>query len=152
MFWGCFSGGLGKGPCLIWEKDWGTINKESYCDKIVPLIHGWMTLHPELSLMQNGAPGHSAQYTLDELKERGIVPIFWPPFSPDLNPIETIWNIVKNYLQDVYGDRKFSYEQLRAAIREAWESVGQEKIDELVDSMGARCQAVIDAHGMYTRF
>ena len=22
MFWGCFSGGLGKGPCLFWEKEW----------------------------------------------------------------------------------------------------------------------------------
>ena len=29
MFWGCFSGGK-KGPCLFWEKDWGTINSDSY--------------------------------------------------------------------------------------------------------------------------
>ena len=90
MFWGCFSGGLEKGPSLFWEKEWGSINKVSYCERIVPLIHGWIRLHPELVLMQDGAPGHSAQYTKKELEERSIPVIFWPPFSPDLNPIETV--------------------------------------------------------------
>lgn len=40
MFWGCFSGGLGKGPHLFWEKDWGKINAETYSQKILPLIDG----------------------------------------------------------------------------------------------------------------
>ena len=40
MFWGCFSGGLGKGPCLFWEKEWGTITSESYTARILPLIDG----------------------------------------------------------------------------------------------------------------
>ena len=44
MFWACFSGGLGKGPCLFWEKEWGSINKETYSQKILPLIDG-TTLH-----------------------------------------------------------------------------------------------------------
>jgi len=42
MFWGSFSGALGKGPAIFWEKEWGSINKESYCEHIVPLIHGWI--------------------------------------------------------------------------------------------------------------
>lgn len=46
MFWGCFSGvkineSL-KGPSLFWEKDWGTITEESYCQHTVPLINGWI--------------------------------------------------------------------------------------------------------------
>jgi len=41
-----------------------------------------------LVLMQDGAPGHAAADTQADLKERGITVIFWPPFSPDLNPIE----------------------------------------------------------------
>lgn len=53
MIWGCFSGSR-KGPCLFWEKEWGTINHESYCEKIVPLIHGWIRLYPEHQLMQDG--------------------------------------------------------------------------------------------------
>ena len=91
MFWGCFNGGV-KGPCLFWEKDWGTINQQTYCERIVPLIHGWIRSNSGLQLMQDGAPGHSAGDTLRELSERGIYPIFWPAYSPDLNPIETVWN------------------------------------------------------------
>ena len=89
MFWACFSGSK-KGPCLFWEKDWGTITKESYCERIVPLVHGWMRLSPGLLFMQDNAPSHAAQYTLDELSERDIHVITWPPFSPDLNPIEKV--------------------------------------------------------------
>ena len=66
MFWGCFSGSI-KGPSIFWEKDWGSINKESYCEHIVPVIHGWMRITPGLLSMQDNAPGHSAQYTKAEL-------------------------------------------------------------------------------------
>ena len=52
----------------------------------------------ELVLMQDGAPGHAAADTKKELEERGIRVIFWPPFSLDLNLIERVWHIIKNYL------------------------------------------------------
>jgi hypothetical protein len=35
MFWGCISGKYGKGVGLFWEKQWGTINTQSYCEHIV---------------------------------------------------------------------------------------------------------------------
>jgi hypothetical protein len=44
MFWGCFSGAAGKGPGIFWEKEWGTITSESYCQYIVPIIDGWFRL------------------------------------------------------------------------------------------------------------
>ena len=47
-------------------------------------------------------PGHAAGDTKQDLAERGIIVIFWPPFSPDLNPIERVWHIMKNYIQDNY--------------------------------------------------
>jgi len=45
MFWGCFSGKYGKGPGIFWEKEWGTINEETYQEWIVPIIDGWIWLH-----------------------------------------------------------------------------------------------------------
>jgi hypothetical protein len=39
MFWGCFNGNE-KGPGLFWEKDWGSINSDTYCEHLVPIIDG----------------------------------------------------------------------------------------------------------------
>lgn len=96
MFWGCFNGSI-KGPCLFWEKEQDTINQKAYCERIVPLIVGWIRMNPQLQLMQDGAPSHAAGDTAAELLARGIVQIFWPVYLPDLNPIETIWNWMKDY-------------------------------------------------------
>jgi transposase len=57
-------------------------------------------MNPGMELMQDGAPGHSPEYTLDELCKRSIGVISWPAYSPDLNPIETLWNSIKNELQE----------------------------------------------------
>jgi len=104
-----------------------------------------------LKLMQDGAPGHSAADTKQDLQEIGIEAIFWPPFSPDLNPIERVWHIMKNYLQDNFPE-VMSYDVLRGAVKEAWENVGRSEFEALIQSMPARCQAVIDANGLFTKY
>ena len=107
MFWGCFSSASSKGPGLFWEKDQGSINEESYREHTLPLIHEWICENErhniELYFMQDGAPGHRARGTIAELQERGIRVIFWPPYSPDLNPIENCWNWIKDYIKDKWG-------------------------------------------------
>ena len=40
--------------------------------------------------MQDRASDHAAVETRKELESRGITPIHWPAYSPDLNPIETV--------------------------------------------------------------
>ena len=40
MFWGSFSGGLGKGSDLFWEKAWEKINFRTYCERVLPLVEG----------------------------------------------------------------------------------------------------------------
>lgn len=109
-------------------------------------------MHSELVLMQDGAAGHTARATMAEFAERGIHPIEWPPFSPDLNPIEAVWNIMKDHIQERHDDDKMTYSQLRQAVEEAWTAVGMEQLDALIDSMHDRCDAVILAEGRHTRY
>jgi hypothetical protein len=58
---------------------------------------------------------------------------------------------MKNYLQDNYPEN-ISYNRLRAAVKQAWEKVGRSELEELIKSMQARCQAVINAEGLFTKY
>lgn len=44
------------------------------------------------------------------------------------------------------------YNRLRAAVKDAWEKVGRYKLEELINSIKERCQAVIDADSLPTRY
>ena len=107
MFWGCFAG-KSKGPGIFWEKDWGTINAESYWQYVILVVDGWVELERRrgfpLSFMQDNAPAYAAAATLQDLRERGIFSIKWLVFSPDLNPIENVWNKMKDYIEAYYGN------------------------------------------------
>ena len=53
--------------------------------------------------MQDNAPCHKARVVMDYLRENNIRTLDWPPQSPDLNPIEHIWAIIKQNLYS-YND------------------------------------------------
>ena len=59
MFQGCFSSNK-TGPSLFQEKDQGTINKETYCEHIIPIIYRWLRLNLGLALMQDSTLGYAA--------------------------------------------------------------------------------------------
>lgn len=152
MFWGSISGRYGRLRGLFWEKDWETINEGSYAGIIIPVIQEILQEHPELILQQDNAKGHSSRFVKLVFEAINITPIVWPANSPDLNPIENIWDDMKDYIEDRYPDVHSSYQRLRAAVLEAWEAVGFERIKELVRSMPERCRAVIEAGGGPTKY
>jgi hypothetical protein len=72
MFWGCFSRQAGKSLGIFWEKDCGTITSEGYYQHIVPIVHGWLTMNPNHSFMQDNASSHASAATITKFEERGI--------------------------------------------------------------------------------
>jgi transposase len=81
-----------------------------------------------------------------------IEPIYWPPNSPDLNPIETLWDKMKDWIQEHYPEVHRSYKRLRNAVQEAWDAITHERIKELIKEMPARCKAVIKAQGAHIKY
>lgn len=152
MFWGCFSGLAKKGPSLFWEKEWGNITGEAYRNRIVPLIAGWTQLHQTHELMQDNARAHAVAETIAELKSRGVTCMTWPAFSPDLNPIEDVWNWMKDWIQEHYPQETMTYDRLRVIVKEAWDAVPIEFLQERLQTMHDRCEAVIAANGLHTKY
>jgi len=125
MFWGCISGKYGKGSGLFWEKEWKSITQSTYCEHTFPVVWNYMYTsgHPGLYFQQDGGPGHTAKFSMAYMADRGVVPIFWPPFSPDLSPIETMWKRMKDILSALDPEVHRNYNRLRAAVLEAWNSI-----------------------------
>ncbi len=80
-------------------------------------------------------------------KDHGIPVLNWPANSPDLNPIENLWGIVKRKMR--YA-RPNNAEELKATIRATWALITPEQCHRLIDSMPRRIAAVIQAKGAQT--
>ena len=94
--------------------------------------------------------------TVTELRARGISTIEWPPCSPDLNPLESVWNKMKFFIQDKYPDlgegRQQSSREILEIDEEAWEFVSSKDLINLLLTMPARRQAVLDANRGLIRY
>ncbi|SZF04011.1 unnamed protein product [Blumeria hordei] len=93
---------------------------------------------------------------MEDMSQRLIQPIFWPANLPDLDPIEAVSNRMKDNIQRYHanlgGGKQRNQECLRNIVKEALDSVSPEGFVRLIESMPARCQALIDTHGIPTRF
>ena len=94
--------------------------------------------------VQDGAPAHTSKETLDYFASQKVkVMPGWPPNSPDLNPIEMIWGILKKRVSGklIDSDNCFSL------LTENWELLAEASINSLVNSFVHRCQLVLQLAG-----
>jgi transposase len=148
--WGAI-GWKGKSPLFLIEEG-KMLNSESY-QKILSstLISNLQNLSSKNPiLVQDGASCHTSKSTINFLKQNKIKTISnWPAQSPDLNVIENLWSIIK---RNIDLSKASTSQQIFQIVKKEWEAVPQQQIQNLIQSMERRMQAVIDAKGENTKY
>ena len=86
--------------------------------------------------MQDGAPSHKAEITQEWCRthlSNFWAKEEWPGNSPDLNPIENLWAILKQKLDELPQSKNL--EDLKSSLKFAWSSIEPSCLDRLVSGM-----------------
>ena len=96
--------------------------------------------------MADNVRPHRSRAVTTYLLSEAVTSVPWPAMSPDLNPIEHIW--------DMLGHRIHAREppvqnicQLEAALHQEWQQLSQQDIRRLTGEMRRRVEAVIQTRG-----
>ena len=142
MVWGGISHGV-KSPLIVVP---GNLTVVRYRDEILrPVAVPFVQQH-QMAFKHDNARPHVARVCQDFLANNNIVPLDWPQYSPDLSPIEHLWDELDRRRR-IRRNTPSTLGQLRTALLEEWENIPMRKINALVNSMQRRIRAVINARG-----
>ncbi len=152
MVWGIFSWHT-LGPLVPIEH---RLYATAYLSIVADHVHPFMTKVCPSSdgyFQQDNAPCHKAQIISDWFLEHynEFTLLKWPPQSPDLNPIEHLWDVVEREIR-IMDVQPTNLQQLSDAIMSIWTKISEECFQHLVESMPRRIKAVLKAKGGPTRY
>lgn len=133
--------------------DGGTLTAQRYIDEILEehVAVFAQFIGNNFIFMHDNARPHTARIVDNYLQEVGINAMRWPARSPDMNPIEHVWDRIGREIRKRRG-QLLTLQQLRDALEEEWNAIPQEFIQNLIGGMDRRVAAVIAARGGNTKY
>ena len=119
-------------------------------DKVKPEMDISNQMERELSFQQDNAKLHKGQAAMDFLANWGYEVLDWPPQSPDLFPIENIWNIKKMRLKAL-RPRPRTKATMRNAMMDIWDNLEDKIREDLILGFKKRLQQCITNKGGLVR-
>ena len=148
MIWGCFSA-FGRGSLYFIDPK-ETVNAERYIDILSMKLKTSMRIAGTNVFQQDSAPAHTAKTVKKWFDDNGVEVLDWPGNSPDLNPIENLWRILKRKLAQKAPK---NLADVRYWLTKIWcTEISRDLCQSLVNSMPKRINDVIKNKGYSTKY
>lgn len=133
--------------------DRGSVNAHKYVTEVLePHV---MPFGPFIGdnfvLMHDNARAHTARIVTNYLDAVNIQRLPWPARSPDLNPIEHVWDNLKRRIRS-RTPAPTTISELKTAAVEEWGNIPQSDIQDILEGISNRLQEVIRAKGGNTHY
>ncbi|GFX27185.1 transposable element Tcb2 transposase [Trichonephila clavipes] len=127
----------------------GTMTGQRYIDEVLLHVHLFRgAVGDKFVFMDDNATCHRTLAVQDCLDSEGIQRLVWPAPSPDLNPIENVWDALGRQV----AGRNYpptNKNTLIRALTEEWDKLPQQLLDNVVQSMVRRVECCITLHGRH---
>ncbi|CAH1981761.1 unnamed protein product [Acanthoscelides obtectus] len=134
MVWGAIA--YGSRSPLIFIRD--NMNAQRYIHEVLePHLLPYLDTLADPTFQQDNVRPHVARVTIDFFQHNDVTLLPWPPRSPDLSPIEHVWDMMGRRLLNLQRPPQ-TLEALREQLVVAWNEIPQEDIDHLIRSMPRR--------------
>ncbi|PWW74154.1 hypothetical protein C7212DRAFT_215558, partial [Tuber magnatum] len=74
-----------------------------------------------------------------------------PATSPDLNPIEAIWRLMKSRISKLHP-RSQNNKEMITEIHTQWNQIMDYEFGQILDTMNDRVDAILSANGGHTKY
>jgi transposase len=106
-------------------------------------------LGKKFRFQQDNDPKHTSRLAKSYLEKNVPEVIDWPAGSPDLNPLENLWSLVK---KNVEKRMPRNLNELESFMVEEWQQIPNSTLNSLVKSMKNRCELVLKNNGDYINY
>ncbi len=101
--------------CVFWSPQSTQPSTRKFLDHFMLPSADKLYGDADFIFQQDLAPAHTAKGTKSWFNDHGVTVLDWPANSPDLNPIENLWGIVKRKMRDTRGEERHQTQQCRWA-------------------------------------
>ena len=108
-----------------------------------------LSMGRRFNFQHDNDPKHTATMSTQWLKEKKVNVLSRPSQSPDLNPIENLWNELKTA---VHKWSPTNLNELEQFCKEEWENIAKSRCAKLVETNPNRLKAEIKAKGGSTKY